>query len=76
MTVPPVMDGEEWPPEPDLAPLALLAEVVQLVLCVQTATTPDGVRAALRTMSARGIEPNRHVVRGAAARLLALQGQG
>ena len=78
MTVPPVPSGEEQSPEPDLAPLVLLAEVIQLVLCVQTATTPDGVRAALRTMSTRGIEPSRHVVRGAAARLLALDrlGQG
>jgi hypothetical protein len=77
MTVPPVSGGEAWPPEPaDLAPLTLLAEVVQLVLCVQTATTPDGVRAALRTMSARGIEPSRHVVRAAVARLLALDRQG
>jgi hypothetical protein len=76
MTVLPVLGGEAWPPEPDLAPFVLVAEVVQLVLCVQTATTPDGVRAALRTMCARGIEPNRHVVRAAAARLLALHRQG
>ncbi len=77
MTVPPVPGGEAWPPAPaDLAPLALLAEVIQLVLCVQTATTPDGVRAALRTMSARGIEPSRQIVRDAAARLLALDRQG
>jgi hypothetical protein len=53
MTVPPFPGREAWPPEPDLASLGLLAEVIQLVLCVQTATTPDGVRAALRTMSAR-----------------------
>jgi hypothetical protein len=77
MTGPSFPGREERPPEPaDLAPLALLAEVIQLVLCAQTATTPEGVRAALRTMSARGIEPRRHVVRAAAARLLALHRGG
>jgi hypothetical protein len=39
-------------------------------------TSPESVRAALRTKSARRIEPNRHVVRGAVARLLALRGHG
>jgi hypothetical protein len=40
MTGPPVLGGEQWPSEPDLAPLVLVAEILQLVLCVQTATTP------------------------------------
>jgi hypothetical protein len=49
-----------------------LAWVLDQTIRIRTATTPEAVRAALRALAERGVEPNRWVVRLARARLAVL----